>query len=72
MFKIILSSLIFCLISTTSFAYLGPGVGIGVISATIGIIIAVFAALFGLIWFPIERLLKRRKEKKEQSQDKID
>ena len=72
MLKLISSSLIFCLISTTSFAYLGPGTGVGVISAIFGIIVAIFAALFGLIWFPIKRLLKRRKEKKEQSQDKID
>lgn len=72
MFKLILSSTIFCLISTTSFAYLGPGVGGGVIVATIGIIVAIFAALFGLIWFPIKKLLKKRKEKKEQQQNKVD
>ena len=70
MFKLILSSTIFCLISTTSFAYLGPGVGGGVIVATIGIIVAIFAALFGLIWFPIKRLLKKRKE--NQQQNKVD
>ena len=72
MFKLILSSTIFCLISTTSFAYLGPGVGGGVIVATIGIIVAIFEALFGLIWFPIKKLLKKRKEKKEQQQNKVD
>ena len=66
MFKLIFSSVIFFLITTSSFAYLGPGVGGGVIAATIGIIVAIFAALFGLIWFPVKRLLKKRKEKKEQ------
>ena len=71
MLKLISSSIIFCLISTPSFAYLGPGVGGGIIAATIGIIVAIFAALFGLIWFPIKRLLKKRKEKKAL-QDKID
>ena len=71
MFKLIFSSIIFCLFSTPSFAYLGPGVGGGIIAATIGIIVAIFAALFGLIWFPIKRLLKKRKEKKSL-QDKID
>tara|TARA_B100000035_G_C20682808_1_gene414750 strand:- start:347 stop:565 length:219 start_codon:yes stop_codon:yes gene_type:complete len=72
MFKLIFSSTIFCLITTSSFAYLGPGVGGGVIAATLGIIVAIFAALFGLLWFPIKRLFKKRKEKKEQQQDKID
>ena len=71
MYKLIFSSIIFCLIATSSFAYLGPGFGGGVIAATIGIIVAIFAALFGLIWFPIKRLLKKKK-KKEQQQDKVD
>ncbi len=64
MFKLIFSSTIFCLITTSSFAYLGPGVGGGVIAATIGIIVAIFAALFGLIWFPVKRLLKNKREKR--------
>ena len=72
MHKLISSSFIFCLITTSSFAYLGPGVGGGVIAATIGIIVAIFAALFGLIWFPVKRLLKKRKEKKENQQNKGD
>ena len=69
MFKLIYSTVLFCLIVTPSFAYLGPGVGGGIIVATIGIIVAIFAALFGLIWFPIKKLLKKRKE---QRQDKVE
>ena len=69
MFKLIYSAVLFCLIVTPSFAYLGPGVGGGIIVATIGIIVAIFAALFGLIWFPIKKLLKKRKE---QRQDKVE
>ena len=72
MFKLILSSFVFFLITTSSFAYLGPGVGGGVIAATIGVIVAIFAALLGLIWFPVKRLLKKRKEKKNQQQNKVD
>ena len=71
MFKLIFSSIIFCLITSPSFAYLGPGVGGGVIVATIGIIVAIFAALFGLIWFPIKRILQK-KQKQKQKQDKVD
>ena len=72
MYKLIFSSIIFCLISTSSFAYLGPGVGGGIIASTIGIIFAIFAIIFGLIWFPIKRLIKKRKIKKEKKQNKID
>ena len=72
MFKLTSSSIIFCLISTYSFAYLGPGIGGGIIAATTGVIVAIFAALFGLIWFPVKRLLKKRKESKENKQNKVD
>ena len=72
MYKLILTTLLFFFITTSSFAYLGPGVVGGVITATIGFIVAIFAALFGLIWFPVKRLLKKRKEKKENQQNKVD
>ena len=70
MYKLILINffLIF-IISSNSYAYLGPGIGGGAIAATLGIIIAIFAAMFGLIWFPIKRLIKKRKEKKEKKVD---
>ena len=70
MYKLILINffLIF-IISSNSYAYLGPGIGGGSIAATLGIIIAIFAAMFGLIWFPIKRLIKKRKEKKEKKVD---
>lgn len=72
MSKLISFLIVYCFITTNSFAYLGPGVGGGVITATIGIIVAIFAALFGLIWFPIKRLLKKRKDKKNKQQEKVD
>jgi len=69
MHKLILITLLFFFINTSSYAYLGPGVGGGVIAATVGIIVAIFAALFGLIWFPIKRLLKKRKENNRSKVD---
>ena len=70
MFKLIFNSIIFFLITTSSFAYLGPGVGGGVIAATIGIIVAIFAALFAILWFPIKRIYYRFfKNKKKREED---
>ena len=57
MFKLIFILFVFCIITTSSFAYIGPGVGIGAIAATLGVIVAIFAALFGLIWFPVKRVV---------------
>ena len=63
MYKLILINLLFLLISNISHAYLGPGVGGGVIAATLGVIVAILVAVFGLIWFPIKKLFKKRKQK---------
>jgi hypothetical protein len=64
--------LILILIENTAFAYIGPGMTGGVFAATIGIIVAIFAALFGLIWFPVKRLLKKREEKSDLKKNKSD
>ena len=69
MFKLIFSFIVIFFITSSSFAYLGPGIGGGIIAASIGILIAIFAAIFGIIWFPLKRFLKKRKEK---YQNKID
>ena len=46
------------------FAYLGPGMGGGLIAATVGIVIALFALIFGIVWFPLKRFFKNYKDKK--------
>ena len=32
----------------------------------------IIATIFGIIWFPLKRFLKKRKEKKEKHQNKVD
>jgi len=56
---------------TNSNAYLGPGLGLGIIASTLGVIIAVLLAIFGIIWFPIKRLLLRSKNKNKKNK-KVD
>lgn len=52
------------LISLPSYAYIGPGMGGGVIAAIIGFFAAVFLGLWGILYYPIKRALKNRKDKK--------
>ena len=49
-------------ISSSVFAYIGPGMGGGVIAAVLGVIGAVLLALFGILYYPIKRALKNRKK----------
>ena len=49
-------------ISSPASAYIGPGMGGGVIAGVFGVIGAVLLALFGILYYPIKRMLKNRKE----------
>jgi predicted RND superfamily exporter protein len=60
------------LISSPLYAYLGPGMGGGVITAIIGFFAAFFLALWGILYYPIKRALKNRKEKKMLSKESDD
>ena len=42
-------------------AYIGPGVASGALAAVVGVIGSIFLALFAVIYYPIKRMLKRRK-----------
>ena len=49
-------------ISSPVVAYIGPGMGGGVIAAVLGVIGAILLALFGILYYPIKRALKNRKK----------
>lgn len=46
------------------FSYIGPGMGGGVIAAILGIIAAFFLGLWGILYYPIKRVFKKRYSKK--------
>lgn len=52
-----------------SFAYVGPGMGGGVIAAIIGFFAAILLGLWGILYYPIKRALKNRKDKKMSSKE---
>ncbi len=43
-------------------AYIGPGAGLSSIGAFLAIVFAFIAMIFGFLWYPIKRLLKKRKK----------
>ena len=61
--KSILLFILIYIFPSTSYAYIGPGMGGGVIAITLGFIAAIFLALFGILYYPIKRALKRRRNK---------
>ena len=57
-FSLLLTFKLFCLFRAR--------IGGGVIAATIGIIFAIVAFIFGILWFPIKRLINKYKKDKEK------
>ena len=64
----LISLFLVLLISQPAMAYVGPGAGIAALGAFLAIVAGVIAAIFGFLWYPIKRLLRKRK--KSQSNNK--
>ena len=61
--------LVLFLISLPSYAYIGPGMSGGVIAAVVGFFAAILLGLWGILYYPIKRALKNRKNKKMLSKE---
>jgi hypothetical protein len=46
-------------LSTPAYAYVGPGMGAGLIGVVVGLIGSIFLALFAVFWYPLKRFLAR-------------
>ncbi|WP_368345612.1 hypothetical protein [Pelagovum sp. HNIBRBA483] len=44
-------------------AYIGPGMGLGAITAVLGVLAALLMAIIGLVWYPMKRMFKKRTAK---------
>lgn len=51
----------FFIMPTVAMAYIGPGAGLGAIGTLIALIGAVLLAIVGFVWYPIKRMIRRRK-----------
>lgn len=50
--------------------YVGPGAGLSAIGTVLALIGAVLLGLFGFLWYPIKRLLARRRERAKAREEK--
>jgi hypothetical protein len=53
------------LIASPVTAYIGPGAGISVLGSLLGILATIFVAFGAILFWPIRKLIKRRKAKKK-------
>tara|TARA_B100000686_G_C16791928_1_gene979323 strand:+ start:1436 stop:1705 length:270 start_codon:yes stop_codon:yes gene_type:complete len=65
--QIIFSFWFLLLFPFASDAYIGPGLGAGTIGVVIGILASIVLGFFAIIWYPIRRLIKKKKAFKSSS-----
>jgi hypothetical protein len=56
-------SIVFFLYCANAFAYIGPGLGSGVIASVLGIFFAIVMLVIGVVWYPIKKIIFKSKSK---------
>lgn len=65
--SLILLLMTLILIPDPASAYVGPGLGAGTIGVILGVLGSIIVAIFAIVWYPLKRLLKKRKKTKERN-----
>ena len=53
-------------LTVLSLMYIGPGAGIAVIGTVLAFIGALFLGIGGFVWYPIKRILRKKRNQKPQ------
>ena len=57
--------------ANAALAYIGPGAGISVLGSLLGILVTIFVAIGAILFWPLRKLLQRRKARRQAaSRDK--
>lgn len=61
--------IVLTLTSISANAYVGPGLGLGVLGVLLGGVLAVLLAVAGVVWYPVKRLMKKMKAAGKRSHE---
>lgn len=59
--------MVFSMFPVNAQAYIGPGLGAGTVGVVLGILGSIFLTLLAIIYYPIKRMLKKRKKMDKQN-----
>jgi O-antigen ligase len=59
----------FAALPLPALAYIGPGAGLSAIGTILALLGAVLLALFGFIWYPVKRLMAKRRSDSSAAKD---
>ena len=63
--KTVLIMLVLLTYAVSASAYIGPGMGGGVIAAILGVLGSILLAFFAVLYYPIKRMLNKKKDTAE-------
>ena len=66
-FRFVAAAILLLSVPLQAQAYIGPGMGLGMAGVVLGLFIAFILLLLGLIWLPIRRFLRQRKQSRKES-----
>ena len=58
----LMTIMLMAMVSIDAQAYVGPGLGAGAIGMILGVLASILLAVFAIFWYPIKRLLKKRRQ----------
>jgi len=63
---------LYSLIPGQAWAYVGPGAGLSALGTVVALLGTVFLVIVGFVWYPLKRLLSRRKKSKSTKAPELD
>lgn len=66
---ILIIPLFLIFVPSSVYAYIGPGMSGGAIAAIIGFFAAILIGLWGILYYPLKRAFKNRRDKKISSSE---
>jgi hypothetical protein len=67
-FAIRVLPVILLVLPSVAHAYTGPGLGLGAISAALGVLGSILFALLAVAWYPFKRLVRKFRSKRDEKQ----
>ena len=62
-FSILFICLGFVLFPLQAQAYIGPGLGLGVVGTIVGVLFSIVLGLLGIFWYPLKRLFAKSQKR---------
>lgn len=60
----LLQGALWFLLAGDASGYVGPGAGLGAIGTVLALVGAILLAVVGFVWYPVKRLLAKRRERR--------